>query len=61
MERHVNARQRNGSEASLELNMSLRFLLLLSLFEARLDDLAEHLLYLLGDDLLRELMKGVCA
>lgn len=55
MERHVDTWQRDGREASLQLDVALGFAELLSLCVARVNDLAEHLLHLIDAELLRQL------
>jgi hypothetical protein len=45
MEGYINPRKRDGSESTLELDITFRFLLLLSLLKTRFDDIAEHFLH----------------
>ena len=59
VERHVDTGQRDGGEATLELDIALLLLKFLSLLEARVDDLAKHLLDLLDGEALGELYAGV--
>ena len=59
VERHVDPGQRDGGEATLELDIALLLLKFLLLLEARIDDLAEHLLDLLDGEALGELYVGV--
>ena len=58
MERHVDTRQGNGSKASLKLDIAFGLLLLLSLFVARFDYVAEHLLHFFNRICLRQLGKN---
>ena len=55
MERHVDTRERNGGETALKFDVTLSSLLLLRLREARVDDLAEHLLHLVDGEFLSQL------
>ena len=55
MERHVDTRERNGGETALKFDVTLSSLLLLRLREARVDDLAEHLLHLVNGEFLGQL------
>jgi len=55
MEGHIYAGKRNGCEAALQLDITLRSLLLLSTLEAIHHDLPEHLLDLLDGELLSQL------
>lgn len=48
MERHVNARQWNRCEATLEFEMTFGFLLIQRLLMAGFNDLSEHFLDLLN-------------
>lgn len=58
MERHVDTRQRNGSKASLKLDVAFCLLLLLSLFVTGFDYVAEHLLHFLNRICFRQLGKN---
>ena len=55
MERHINTGERNRGKAALESDVALLRLQLLRLSEARVDDLAKHLLDLVDGELLRQL------
>lgn len=57
MERHVNAGERNGSKAALQLDMALSLLLRLSLGKAFFEDLVEHLFGLFFTNLRNELAR----
>jgi hypothetical protein len=58
VERYVDTRQGDGGKPTLQLDISLRFLLTLCLLIARLDDITEHLLNLLDGVGLSQLCKG---
>ena len=55
VERHVDTSERNSGETALKGDVTLSSLLLLSLGEAGINDLAEHLLHLLNGELLGQL------
>ena len=59
MERHVDTREGDGSEATLELDVSFGLLLLLCLLVARVDDLGEHRLDLVDGELLGKLQASM--
>ena len=58
MEWYVDTRQGDGCKPTLQLDISFRFLLILRLLIARLDDITEHLLDLLDSVGLSELYRG---
>jgi hypothetical protein len=55
MKWYVDAGQGNRGKASLELDITFGFLLLLGFFETVCDDISQHLLDLLDGEILREL------
>lgn len=55
VEGHVDARKRNRGKPSFQLDESFRLLLVLGLFEAFLDDFAQHLPDLVSRKLCKEL------
>ena len=55
VERHINTRERDSGEATLELDVTFGLLELLCALEAGLDDVKQHLLDLLDAELLSEL------
>lgn len=56
MERHIDTRKGNSSKSTLEFDVSLALLQVLGLPEARVDNIAKHLLHLLDSELLRQLI-----
>jgi len=57
VERHINARERDGGKAALKLDVAFSFLLRLSLGKAFFEDLVEHLLDLFFSHLRNQLVK----
>ena len=55
VERYIDTRKRNSGKASFENDVALSGLQLLSLIEARSDDIREHLLNLVYGELLGKL------
>lgn len=55
MERNIDTGQWNGGESALQLDVALTLLQLFGLGEARVDDVAKHLLHLLDSELLGQL------
>lgn len=55
VEGDIDTGKRNGGKATIELDVSLSFLLILCLGKARLNNLRQHLLDFLDGEALREL------